>query len=89
MIDKGEYVLATKYGDGDPADQWCVGFYDRLKDGRHYVTDGEGHQYRGNGFRRAQVIASAEGEWLLAARIDLERMPPGANLWELLAARNA
>jgi len=25
----GDYVLATKYRDGDPQDHWAVGFYDR------------------------------------------------------------
>ncbi len=23
----GDYVLATKYHDGNPQDHWCVGFY--------------------------------------------------------------
>lgn len=28
-VEPGDYVLATKYFDGDPADQFCVGIYDR------------------------------------------------------------
>lgn len=63
---KGDYVLATKYDDGDPGDQWSVGFYDRTDErGRHYVTDADGKQFRGNGFRRVERIGPGRGAWLL------------------------
>lgn len=63
---KGDYVLATKWSDGDPGDHWYVGFYDHESaGGRHYVTDGEGNQARGNGFRRVKKISAERGEWLL------------------------
>lgn len=49
----GDYVLATKYSDGDPGDQWCVGFYhsqlEYPKSPRHQVVNDEGVQFRGNG----------------------------------------
>lgn len=98
---KGDYVLATKWSDGNPGDHWCVGFYDRSDasdrppatriDPRHYVVDNAGRQFRANGFRRAEKITRAEGDFILA-RKDMIDAPgySGPNLWELLlAARSA
>lgn len=87
-ITKGEYVLATKWGDGDPGDHWGVGFYDRFENGRHYVVDGSGQQIRGGGFRRAGRITMEVGIWLLSAAKSLEASPPGTvNLWTMLTER--
>jgi hypothetical protein len=89
-INIGDYVLATKYSDGDPGDAWALGFYDGVRDeqGRHYVKDASGKQIRGNGFRRVGRIRADVGRWLLedAAKV-LERSPPGTvNLWTMLTA---
>lgn len=62
---KGDYVLATKWGDGDPNDQWCVGFFDREDDGRFYVVDNAGNQFRATGFRRVKKISQRRGEFIL------------------------
>ena len=87
-ITKGEYVLATKWGDGDPGDHWGVGFYDRFENGRHYVVDRAGKQIRGNGFRRVGRITVDVGRWLLSAAKSLEASPPGTvNLWTMLTER--
>lgn len=84
-IARGDYVLATKWGDGDPGDHWGVGFYDRLHNGRHYVLDNGGKQIRGNGFRRVGRITPEMGRWLLSAAAMLESSPPGTvNLWTML-----
>lgn len=66
----GDYVLATKYIDGDPRDQWAIGFYAGITaphytPPRHDVVDCDGKQFRGNGFRRVQKISAARGEWML------------------------
>lgn len=68
---KGDYVLATKYSDGDPGDSHCVGFYDGVLDKvggveRHMVVDNNGKQFRMNGHRRVEPITDAEGRWLIA-----------------------
>ncbi len=95
-IKKGDYVLATKYSDGDPGDHWCVGFYDELKWGdRHIVLDNAGKPFRLNGFRRAQIIGDAEGQWLIEHIADIEqtmfktrgadRHLEGRSVWEWLA----
>lgn len=82
-LQAGEYVLATKYADGDPQDHWCVGFYDRPLTQydvlRHLVVDEDGNQFRGNGFRRVERISAEKGRWLLenAPLIELS----GKSIW--------
>jgi len=74
----GDYVLATKYGDGDPQDHWCVGFYAGLTNPGKYdpprydVVDGEGNNFRGNGFRRIKKITPERGAWMLKHAKDIE-----------------
>jgi len=84
--DVGDYVLATKYTDGDPGDAWALGFYDGVRGGRHYVKDSQGRQIRGNGYRRVAAIRPDVGRWLMeVAAPHLERCPPGTvNLWAML-----
>lgn len=93
---QGDYVLATKYSDGDPGDQYAVGVYDREERDRHYVTDNEGKQFRGNGFRRCEPITHDEGVWLIAhfpefkplelvERDDGEDYMAGKSVWDWLA----
>ena len=69
-MNKGDYVFATKYSDGDPADGWAVGFYDgvlnkKTSEVRHLVVDNNGNQFRRNGFRRVEKITAQEGNILL------------------------
>ena len=66
----GDYVLATKYSDGDPGDHWVVGFFDGItaphfNPPRYNVVDSDGRQFRGNGFRRVKKIKPEVGEFLL------------------------
>lgn len=61
----GDYVLATKYSDGDPNDQWAVGFYVEQRGIRHWVEDGSGHTFRPSGFRHVRKITPTEGSFLL------------------------
>lgn len=66
----GDYVLATKYSDGDPQDHWAVGFYDGITS-PHYdqprfsIVGNDGAQFRGNGFRRMKKISAKRSKWLL------------------------
>ena len=65
----GNYVLATKHEDGDTGDHYVIGFFDsmlpKLGGDRYMIVDGEGKQFRGNGFRRAEKITAEEGAWLM------------------------
>jgi hypothetical protein len=68
-LQKGDYVLATKYSDGDPKDDWAVGFFDSMTSHdppRYNVVDADGQLFRGNGYRRAEKITSEQGEFILA-----------------------
>ena len=64
-IESGDYVLATKYSDGDSGDQWCVGFYDSMLGERHRVVDANGDQFRYGGFRRVTKISKERGEFII------------------------
>jgi len=70
----GDYVLATKYDDGDPCDHFCVGFVsschalrniDRPPSLRYFIVDNRGVNQRHNGFERAEKITTEEGRRLV------------------------
>jgi hypothetical protein len=77
---KSDYVLATKWSDGDPQDHWCVGYFSHMLGDRYIVVDNEGKPFRANGFRKAQVIAKERGRWLLKNARDIETTDLG--LWD-------
>jgi hypothetical protein len=78
----GDYVLATKWSDGDPGDPWAIGFYAGVEFGdRHMVKDSTGKNIRPNGYRRVGRITADIGAWLLANADTLERAPGKINLW--------
>lgn len=86
---KGDYVLATKYNDGDPLDGYGIGFFDSyLAKGsghRYMVVGSDGRQFRGNGFRRCERISDELGHWLVKHRpafeaIGMNGRPP-ISLW--------
>ena len=84
---KGDYVLATKYRDGDPLDGYAVGFYngsyDHFGSLRHLVVDGAGKQFRANGFRRAERISTELGAWIVKNRPTIEALTQiePLNMW--------
>lgn len=93
----GDYVLATKWSDGDPGDPWALGFYageldmnndrEQIKVApRYLVNDSAGRTIRPNGYRRVAPIRKDVGAWLLnVAAKQLEASPPGTvNLWTML-----
>jgi hypothetical protein len=80
----GDYVLATKYNDGDLNDHWCVGFLRAVMDYdpfRYDVVDGSGQPFRGNGFRRIKCISAERGAWILANAKDIERSTRSLWFW--------
>lgn len=85
----GDYVLATKYADGDPGDPWALGIYagtNVMADTRHMVNNSDGFTIRPNGYRKCHPIRKDVGRWLLTVAADqLEKSPPGTvNLWTML-----
>lgn len=75
ILAKGDYVLATKYSDGDPGDHFVIGFYDGKDGDRHHVVDSRGQRFRANGFRRCEKISGEVGAWLLARLDEIEAQP--------------
>lgn len=84
-----DYILATKYSDGDPQDHWAIGFYAGLTNPAKYintprydVVDANGNQFRGNGFRRVQKISKERGAWMLKQAKEIETS--GLSVWHFL-----
>ena len=86
----GDYVLATKWNDGDPGDPWALGIYAGIhslgETQRHMVNNADGSTIRPNGFRKCHPIRKDVGRWLLTVAADeLERSKPcTVNLWTML-----
>jgi hypothetical protein len=61
-MEKGDYVVATKYSDGDPRDHFVVGFFRDMTWHRRYnIIDDNGKLFRSNGFRKAKKISKRVG----------------------------
>ncbi len=75
----GDYVLATKYSDGDPGDHFAVGWlkeiYDHYGQRRYIVVDAAGKSFRANGFRRCETITADRGDWLVKHFREIEARP--------------
>ena len=84
-LQKGDYVLATKWTDGDPQDPWAIGFYSgeiaNNISTRHMGVDSEGKPFRPSGFRRVQKISAGLGKWILDNKDDIEL--GGRSLWDI------
>ena len=79
-FETGDYVLATKWSDGDPQDHWCIGFFSHMLGGRYIVVDGEGKPFRANGFRECRKISEARGNWMLENALMIEQSD--LSIWE-------
>ena len=65
-LKSGDYVLATKYSDGDPCDHFCVGYFREMMGDRYLVQDANGQLFRAGGFRRCEKISQRVGNALAA-----------------------
>lgn len=78
---QGDYVIATKYSDGDPLDSFAVGFLVGIgTNGRFIVVDGSGEKLSRNGFRRAKKITGYVGEKFLSMISQIETS--GVSIWK-------
>jgi hypothetical protein len=75
-VKEGDYVLATKYSDGDPGDQFAVGWFNgmlpKLGGDRYMVRDASGKDFRRNGFRRCEPITHEQGVWFVEHQKEIE-----------------
>jgi len=70
---KGDYVIATKYSDGDPKDHFCVGFFESMTwHNRYNIIDDAGQLFRHNGFRKAQKISREVGAKIVSHIKEIE-----------------
>ena len=65
----GQYVMASKYKDGDPYDGFAVGIFNGMLEKctcekRYMVINNSGENFRRNGFRRCQPITHDEGVYI-------------------------
>jgi len=81
-LQKGDYVLATKWHDGDPCDHFYVGFYKESYNygRRHLIVDENDNLVRGNGFRRVEAITAEEGKAIIALFPKIGDKP-GRSIW--------
>jgi len=79
MPDIGDYVVATKYSDGDPGDHFAIGrlsqIYNHHGQTRYVVVDNKDQPFRANGFRRCENITLKQGSWLIAHFPIIEKHP--------------
>lgn len=83
-LERGDYVLGTKYPDGDPQDHWAIGFFAGVTSPhydppRYNVVDEHGANFRGNGFRRVEKITGERGHWMLKHSQEIEAS--GRSIW--------
>ena len=84
-MEKGAYVLATKYSDGDPKDHFCIGVFEGkidYQDGRYLVVGKNSNHFRNNGFRKCVEISQNDG--LVLFSIFKEIQQSEISLWHWL-----
>jgi len=85
QLKKGDYVVATKWQDGDPGDHFCIGiydgFYDHYGETRHLIVDRNGNNFRKNGFRRVARVGVRRGEWMVRHLSYIEAMKDRFRVW--------
>lgn len=90
LVRIGDYVLATKWADGDPCDHFVVGFVaGYTRHGRFLIVDNDGRNQRANGFRRAERITADEGRQLVAMMPAIGDTPGDSLWWHLARLRVA
>ena len=82
-LNDGDYVLATKYADGDPCDPYCVGIFRGMLCGdRYLVEDNDGQLFRAGGFRRCERIDDRTGAAICnASHIISDKKGPSLWYW--------
>lgn len=85
----GDYVLATKYQDGDANDPWGVGVIEQIRlhsSAKEFGLCSERYQikddpHKRNEYRRAKKISKEFGDWICA---NIKRIENGGRtLWSL------
>lgn len=83
----GDYVLATKYNDGDPKDGWAVGWVGSITNHfdsiRYIIVDANKTVIgRANGFKRAKRISGEKGAFMVTYGVAIEKWY-GYSMWTM------
>ena len=79
----GDYVLATKYSDGDSRDVWYIGYiHEILDENRGYILCDEHGVVQNRRFRRCGLIHPAVSEYILYHRNEISSFRIG--LWNYI-----
>ena len=86
VLNVGDYVLATRYREGHPRDQWVIGFFTGMQPpdsvgGRFMVADAHHNQFRLDGFQRIKKISAGRGRWILERERLGEIENGGRSVW--------
>ncbi len=78
-IEKGDYVLGTKWTDGMSNDPWIVGFYAHsLSEKDHIILDRDGEPFNGilgrTQYKNIRKISPVVGEYLIKNANELEEI---------------
>lgn len=87
----GDYVVATKYSDGDSKDHFCVGIYNGTTEHtpqRYDIVDSDGKSYRGNGFRRIRKVRQDVGQKIIDNLKNIEQSDRSVWSWVRQFERN-
>lgn len=85
-LEVGDYVLASKYRDGDPNDPWFVGFikqiircedYDKYK-----IADEDGNLLYSSMLARAERIGKANGHQLVRCKKYIKESNKSVYYWK-------
>jgi len=80
----GDYVLATRWSDGDPCDPFFVGWVVDLADWPRWQVGDDPAQKVGRWYTRVEKITPEEGAALVAMVPEIGDVP-GPSVWERLA----
>lgn len=81
----GDYVLGTRWSDGDPGDPWAVGFLTTIHctpiGQRFVVAHADGTPIRAGGFLYVRRISFKRGAWLLENSDAIEQSGRHLGYW--------
>ncbi len=80
VVQLGDYVLATKYHDGDPKDGFAIGYVSNNTNPYRIQVRGSDGQQIGGSYRRYKKISGDFGQWLVKNLAHIEA--DGRSLWD-------
>ena len=84
----GDYVLGTRWSDGDSREPFCVGFIVEIFEaGRYAIADNKGKRFSGT-YRRAERISQERGAFIVANISHIEQGVRSVWWWKRTNLKN-